>query len=93
MRVRRDRSLVTGHWSLLLVLALSGCASVVTETNYFTLEHAFTDAAAARALKEAEKTCAYKRLIAVKTSGACSLAKCTSHFQCMSKDEAATYQR
>ena len=93
MRVRRDRSLVTGHWSLLLVLALSGCASVVTETNYVTLAHPFTAASAARALKEAEKTCAYKKLVAVKTSGACTLTLCTAHFQCMSKDEAATYQR
>jgi hypothetical protein len=75
------------------LLALSGCASTVTETNYFTLEHAFTDAAAARALKDAERLCAQKRLVAVKTSGACSLTRCTSHYHCMSKDEAATYQK
>jgi hypothetical protein len=76
-----------------LLLVLAGCASRVTESNYFTLEHAFTDAAAARALQDAEKLCAQKRLAAVKTGGACSLARCTSHYQCMSPDDAAVYQK
>lgn len=75
------------------LLALSGCTSTITETRHLTLEHAFTDAAAARALKDAERTCAQKRLIAVKTSSACSLQRCTTHYQCMTKDDAATYQK
>ena len=91
MRATRDRPRVTGHWSLLLVLACSGCTTI-EETNHFTVEHAFTDAAAARALKDAERTCAHKRLVAVKTSGACSLQRCTPHFQCMSKEDAAAYK-
>jgi hypothetical protein len=94
MRATGVRSLVTGHWSLLFVLACAGCAQYgVTETNYFTIEHAFTDTAAARAQKDAGDTCARKKLIAVKTSGACTLTRCTTHFQCMSKEDAGKYKQ
>lgn len=74
------------------LLALSGCTSTITETRHLTLEHAFTDAAAARALKDAERTCAQKRLIAVKTSSACSLQRCTTHYQCMTREDADKYK-
>lgn len=90
--MRKILPVFRGSAVLTLLLACSGCGSVVTETNYFTIEHAFTDAATARALKDAEKTCAQKRRVAVKTSGACSLARCTTHYQCMTQDDAATYQ-
>jgi hypothetical protein len=76
-----------------LLLACTGCGSVVTQPNYFTLEHAFTDAAAARAFQEAAKTCAHKKLAAVKTGGACSLTRCTTHYQCMTREEAAANQK
>jgi hypothetical protein len=83
-----------GFWLVCLVLACTGCAQyAVTETKHFTIEHAFTDAAAARAQKDAEGTCAQKKLVAVKTSGACTLTRCTTHFQCMSKADAGKYKQ
>lgn len=91
----RPHALPAFHRSLIVtaLLAFSGCASTITETRHLTIEHAFTDAAAARALKEAQTTCAQKRLVAVKTSSACTLTRCTTHYQCMDKADANKYRQ
>lgn len=83
-------------FSFALVTACAGCATsqlVVKESNYLTYEHAFTEAAAADALKGAKRNCAEKKLAAVRTSGACTLTRCTTHFQCMSKADAGKYRQ
>ena len=67
--------------------------NIFGEGNYFTYEHAFTDAAAETVRKNAERQCGQKKLVPVKTSGTCSLSRCTTHFQCMKPDEAAAYQK
>jgi len=79
------------------LLACAGCSAppllVAQETNYLTYEHAFTEAAAADARKDAGKLCARTKLVAVRTSGACTLTRCTTHFQCMSKEDAGKYRQ
>ena len=62
------------------------------ETNYLTFEHSFTDAGAADARKRAQTQCAYRKQAAVRTSGTCSLTRCTTNFQCMDAADAAKYQ-
>jgi len=90
-RVAGHRSLVT----LFLVMACAGCAGnyVVSEGNYQTYEHPFTDAAAADVRKRAERHCAEKKRIAVRTSSTCSLTQCTTSYQCMGKADATGYQQ
>lgn len=66
--------------------------NIFGEGNYLTYDHAFTDAAAEIVRKNAESQCAQKRLVAVRTSGACSLARCTTHYYCMKPADAAPYQ-
>ena len=90
LRHRVTTSLLT----FALLMACAGCAQYgVTETHHFTTEHAFTDAAAARAQKDADGICERKKLVAVKTTGACSLNRCTTHFQCMTQADAAKYKQ
>ena len=97
--ISRSHDLPSFRRSLVVtaLLACAGCGAppllVTQESNYLTYEHAFTEAAAADARKGAEGTCAQKKLIAVRTSGACTLTRCTTHFQCMNKADAATYQK
>jgi len=76
-------------------MACAGCAGnyVVSEGNYQTYEHPFTDAAAADVRKRAERHCAEKKRIAVRTSSTCSLTQCTTSYQCMGKADATGYQQ
>lgn len=78
-----------------LVLACAGCAihPVVSESNYLTFEHPFTDAAAEAVRKSAVRQCAERKQVAVKTTSTCSLARCTTNYQCMSNADAAPYLR
>ncbi|MCC7484616.1 MAG: hypothetical protein IT529_06460 [Burkholderiales bacterium] len=82
---------------------LSGCGggSVQTfystaspfDTNYATFDHPFTEAGAGGAKARAESQCAGKKQVAVMTSRACTLSRCTTSFQCMSPEDAAGYQQ
>lgn len=78
---------------ILIVALLSlgaGCAPTVEVTehrNYMTFDHAFTDRAAEDVRQRAEKTCAKKKQIAVRTSRACSLDRCTTNYQCVDRDD------
>ena len=60
-------------------------------SNYATFEHPFTDAGAADARRRADKQCAEKKQLAVRTSRRCSLEECGTNFQCMNVEEAAGY--
>lgn len=66
--------------------------NIFGEGNYLTYEHAFTDAAAESVRKNAESLCRQKKQVAVRSSGTCSLTRCTTHYYCMKPAEAAPYQ-
>jgi hypothetical protein len=72
------------------MLAVAGCAAttqpMISENNYLTYEHPFTDASAQAVQKNAEKMCAQRKQDAVKTRSACSMKECTTHYQCVDKD-------
>lgn len=89
-------SVRTAFFFALLTLC-AGCAprveQIVAESDYLTYEHAFTDAAAETARRSAERQCAQKKQVAIKTSSACTLTRCTAHYQCMDKADAAKYQQ
>jgi len=80
----------------LLLAALAGCAgaSVVTsnQSNYISLEHAFTEQASAEARRKAEGICAARKQEAVRSSITCSMAKCYASYACMDQDEAAAFR-
>ena len=65
----------------------------VSEDNYMTFDHAFTDAAAEAVRRRADAHCATtKKQAAVKTSSACSLTRCTTNYQCMDQASAAAFR-
>ena len=88
------------HLSLVTLLLQCGCSYMPNTisgrdfltTNYLSYEHAFTDAAAAGVRKTAERECSYRRQVAVRTGGTCSLTRCTTNFQCLDKADAAKYE-
>lgn len=95
---KRDRCrevIVRTFFAIALLMACAGCATselVVAEGNYLTYEHAFTDAAAETARKSAERQCAERKQVAVRTRSACSLSRCTTSYQCMDKADATGYR-
>lgn len=93
--MRKAKVIVRAFFPFALLMACAGCATpqlVVMESNYLTYEHAFTDAAAEAARKNAEKQCAHTKQVAVRTSGVCSLTRCTVNYQCMNKADATGYR-
>ncbi len=67
-----------------LLAASSGCSSlIVSAGDYLTYDHEFTDQAAAKAKADAEKLCAQRKQLAVQTSVACTMERCTTNFQCV----------
>ena len=87
----------------LLAAFLAGCASDYTllqtddqnvraqQTNYYAFNHAFTDKAEAAVRAKAEELCAKRKLVAVRTSRACTLKSCMTNYQCMETEAAKTY--
>lgn len=91
-----EKTPVTRHWSLVtlfLTLACAGCGiqPIISEGNYLTYDHPFTDAAAQAVLQNAGKTCADRKRDAVKTNSVCSLTQCTTHYQCVLKGGGTGY--
>lgn len=84
--------MIRNFLSFALVMVCAGCAPrpqlIVSESNYLTYEHPFTDAAAEAVRSNAEKLCAERKKVAVRTSHACSLKQCTTSYQCMDKADA-----
>lgn len=62
------------------------------DTNYLSYEHPFTESAAEGARKSAERLCAERKKAAVRTTGTCSLTRCTTHYQCMEPADAVKYR-
>jgi hypothetical protein len=85
-----------GIGALCLLSMLAGCAdqhtAITDESNFITFEHAFTDHAAAESRKRAEGLCQARKLVAVRSANTCTLEKCFTTYQCMDKDDAATYR-
>jgi hypothetical protein len=57
--------------------------------NNLTFRHAFSEAAADKVGRQAERHCAGTKLIAVKTRSTCTMTECTTDYQCMTGEEAA----
>lgn|GEM_PF-1226299 len=77
-----------------LSLAVAGCSSglIVAADNYLTYDHAFNDAAAAKARRSAENLCAQRKQLAVQTRSVCTLTRCKTDYQCVSKENPEEYQ-
>ena len=84
---------------VVILLLAAGCAQVTgrfsegiietaREGNVVTFDHPFTDRAAADVEQRAEKACATKKKIAIQTSRACSLERCTTSYQCVDRADA-----
>jgi hypothetical protein len=76
--------------AVVAALACAGCGYQpwVSEGNYLTYDHPFTEAAAEGIRKNAEGTCKQRRQIAIQTVRVCSLTQCTTSFQCIDEDDA-----
>ena len=86
-----------------LAASLAGCASDYTllttddqnvrtqQTSYYAFNHAFTDKAEIAVRAKADELCAKRKLVAVRTSHACTLKSCTTNFQCMDAAVAQSY--
>ena len=76
---------------VLLLLLAAGCAQInetVREGNAITYDHPFTDRADAEVRQRAEKACAARKKVAIKSSRACSLERCTTSYQCVDRADA-----
>lgn len=78
---------------LIALLLAAGCSDlIVAADNYLSYNHAFTDEAAERARQNAESLCRQRKQTAIKTRSVCSLARCTTDYQCVSKENPGEYQ-
>ena len=85
--------LLTGCGTVRTIFGESTATTSFSESNYVTYEHAFTDAAADGARRSAEQHCGLKKQVAVRTTGACSLTRCNTSFQCMDRKDVPEYQK
>ena len=84
----------------LTILLLTACAnsqswiypvSYNTDSNFLMFDHPFTNQASAAVLAQAEKLCAQRKQVAIQTSRTCSLAQCTTNYQCADKADVIEY--
>ena len=92
--MRRPAPSIAVYLLLIALLAVSsGCTGlIVSAGNYLTYDHPFTDEAAAKAKAEAEKLCAQRKQLAVQTSVACTMERCTTNFQCVDPKHPDQYE-
>lgn len=57
--------------------------------NNLAFQHAFSEAAADKVRRQAERHCAETKLIAVKTRSTCTMTECRTDYQCMNSEDAA----
>jgi hypothetical protein len=83
--------------ALVLAAAVPGCSSsyvlTVNQGNYLTFEHPFTDATAEEVRKRAVELCDGRKQVAIRSENVCTLTLCTTTYQCMDKDDAATFKQ
>ena len=82
--------------SSLTILLLAGCADYQlvaydTDENYLNFNHPFTDKAITEVLARAEALCAQRKQVAIQTSRICSLAQCTTNYQCVDQADVTRY--
>ena len=90
--------------ALVVVLSLAACAGCsVGPRDYFSrqgspyaghgnllsFQHAFSEAAADRVRRQAERHCGETKLVAVKARSTCTMSECFTDYQCLTGDEAA----
>ncbi|HCZ15802.1 MAG TPA: hypothetical protein PL117_19120 [Accumulibacter sp.] len=78
--------------ALLLTLLLASCADNLLvgfgeDTNYLTFDHANSEQVIADVRARAEKLCKQRKQVAIKTASVCSLARCTTDYQCVDREE------
>jgi hypothetical protein len=61
------------------------------DSNYYTIEHPFTDDGAAKARSRADQLCGREKLQAVQSERACTLERCTTHYQCVTPKDVKAY--
>jgi hypothetical protein len=61
------------------------------DSNFYTIEHPFTDAGEAAARSRAEQLCGQERKVAVQSERACTLERCTTSYQCVKPKDAKEY--
>jgi hypothetical protein len=83
--------------AVLAALLLAGCADTnylvgyEPDENFLSFNHPFTDTAAADVRTRAERLCGLRKQAVLQTSRSCSLAQCTTNFQCIDAADAAKY--
>jgi hypothetical protein len=90
--------------ALMLALSLAACAGCSVghrdyvsrqgshydgHGNLLSFRHAFSEAAADKVRRQAERHCAETNLVAVKSRSTCTMTECYTDYQCMSAAEAA----
>ena len=90
--------------ALVLVLSLAVCAGCsVGHRDYVSRQgslleghghllsyrHAFSEAAADKVRRQAERTCGETKRVAVRTRSTCTMTECFTDYQCMTGEEAA----
>ena len=85
--------------AVLAVLLLAGCAETnylvgyEPDQNFLSFNHPFTDAAAADVRARAVRICGLRKQVVTQTTRNCSLAQCTTNFQCIDPADAAKHGR
>ncbi|MCC7311857.1 MAG: hypothetical protein IT510_11485 [Sulfuritalea sp.] len=85
--------------AVLAALLLAGCVETnylvgyEPDENFLSFNHPFTDAAAADVRARAERICGLRKQVVTQTTRSCSLAQCTTNFQCIDPADAAKHGR
>ena len=61
------------------------------EENYLSFKHPFTDQAIADVQAKAHQLCKERKKETIQTTKSCSLTKCTTSYQCVSKEDIIKY--
>lgn len=88
--------------ALIAAAGLTGCADTMVignesgdprflDTNFYSLEHAFTDEGAASAKARADNLCKRNKRLAVQAERGCTLDRCVTHFQCVTPKDVKDY--
>ena len=97
------KKLPTAALALLLAAGLAACADHVMvlgnesgdprflDTNFMSFEHPFSDEGNAAARARADRVCGQQKRLAVQTERACSMTRCTTHYQCVTPADAKAY--
>jgi hypothetical protein len=83
--------------AVLASFSLASCAETnylvgyEPDQNFLSFNHPFTDAAAADVRTRADRICGLRKQVVTQTSRSCSLAQCTTNFQCIDAADAAKH--